>query len=86
MPKKNIFIIATHPRTRKKYEDLGFEIIQGTSEKLYKGINQLAIAMWLNLERFLNSPNNPYMERCKSLFKSYLGKNYFMRDSEFLNK
>jgi hypothetical protein len=85
-PKKNIYIIAIHPRTRKKYEKLGFEIIPGTTEQLYKGINQLAIAMVMNLEDYLNSPNNPYIDRCKSLFKFYLEKRYFMRDSTFLNK
>ncbi len=85
-PKKNIYVIATHPRTRKKYEKLGFEIIPGTTEQLYKGINQLAIAMVMNLEDYLNSPNNPYIDRCKSLSKFYSEKRYFMRDSAFLNK
>jgi hypothetical protein len=85
-PRKNIYIIATHPRTRRKYEKLGFEIIQGTTERLYKGINQLAIAMVMNLEDYLNSSNNPYREKCKSLFKSYSEKNCFVIDSAFLNK
>ena len=37
-PKKNIYIIATHPRTRRKYKKLGFRIIPGTKERLYKSL------------------------------------------------
>jgi len=81
-PKKNIYIIATHPRTRRKYEKLGFRIIPGTKELLYKSLKQLAIAMVMNLENYLNTPN-PYGERCKSLFKSFLEKGYFLRNPTF---
>ena len=77
-PNKNIYFIATHPRTRKKYERLGFKIVPGTSERLYKHIKQLAIAMVLNLENYIKKPN-PYSERCKAIFKSYLKKGYFER-------
>jgi len=77
-PKKNIYIIATHPKTRRKYESLGFQIIPGTKECLYKNINQPAIAMVINLEDYLNTPN-PYSDKCKALFKSYLEKGNFVR-------
>lgn len=77
-PKKNIYIIATHPRTRRRYERLGFKIIPGTNEQLYKNINKPAIAMIMNLENYLNTPN-PYRERCKFLFESYLENGEFVR-------
>lgn len=77
-PKKNIYIIATHPNTRRVYERLGFEIIPGTNEQLYKNINQPAVAMVMNLQNYLNT-TNPYSERCKSLFKSYLEKGSFVK-------
>jgi hypothetical protein len=77
-PKKNIYIIATHPNTRRVYERLGFEIIPGTKEQLYKNINQPAVAMVMNLQNYLNTPN-PYSERCKSLFKSYLERGSFVK-------
>jgi len=81
-PKKNIYIIATHPRTRRKYEKLGFRIVPGTKERLYKSLEQLAIVMMMNLENYLNTPN-PYSERCKSLFKSFSEKGYFLRNPTF---
>jgi len=77
-PNKNIYIIATHPRTRRRYERLGFKIIPGTREQLYKNINKPAIAMIMNLENYLNILN-PYSERCKFLFKSYMENGEFVR-------
>jgi len=78
-PNKNIYFIATHPRTKRKYEKLGFKIIPGTNVRLYKHIKQLAIAMVLNLDNYLKNPN-PYSQQCKSRFKSYLEKGYFERN------
>jgi len=75
-PKKNIYLIATHPRTRRKYNKIGFQIIPGTKEKLYKSLKQLAIAMSVNLDNYLKNPN-PYTARCKSLYNSFLEKGYF---------
>lgn len=75
--KKNKYIIATHPNTRKKYEKLGFKIIPGTKECLYKNINQPAIAMVMNIKDYLATPN-PYYERCKFLFKNYLEEGNFV--------
>lgn len=78
-PQKNIFVIATHPRTKRKYQSLAFKIIPGTNECLYKGISQLAIAMIMNLEEFLSQPN-PYVERCKLTFPFFLKHGYFVRE------
>jgi len=70
-PHKNIYFIATHPRTKQKYKKLGFNIITGTKESLYKSIKQLAIAMTVNLENFLSNPN-PYKDYCKDMYDHYL--------------
>ncbi|MCK4966338.1 GNAT family N-acetyltransferase, partial [bacterium] len=48
-PKKYMYVIATHPRTRRRYERLGFRMIPGTGKRIYKDINKLAIAMEMNL-------------------------------------
>ncbi|NVM04695.1 MAG: hypothetical protein HWN67_20390 [Candidatus Helarchaeota archaeon] len=74
-PRRNIYMIATHPRTKRRYERIGFKIIPGTGEHLYKGINQPAILMIMNLEEYLNKPN-PYSKRCKSAFPSFIENGY----------
>jgi len=76
--RKNIFFIATHPRTRRRYKKIGFKNIPGTRERLYKNLKQLAVAMILDLDRYLSTPN-PYGKRCTSVFPSYQKKGYFKR-------
>ena len=73
-PKLGIYLIAIHPRTRRRYQRLHFKIIPGTEETIYKNINQLAIAMVVNLEDLLNNP--PYGNKCKSLLETYQLKGY----------
>ena len=75
VPDMNYYFIATHPRTRKKYQRLHFEIIPGTKECVYKNIKQLAIAMVVKLEDLVNNP--PYGDQCKSLFDDYKKKGLF---------
>ncbi len=70
-PHKNIYFIATHPRTKNRYKKFGFTIIPGTKERLYKSIKQLAIAMTLDLENYLSNPN-PYNDYCKNMYDHYL--------------
>ena len=79
-PRKNIFFIATHPRTRMKYQKVGFKIIPGTKERVYRTIKQLAIAMYLDLDNYLKNPN-PYLSRCKLMYKPFLEKGFFERSS-----
>ena len=81
-PQKYMYVIATHPRTRRRYKRLGFKIIPGTGERIYKDINKLAIAMEMNLKDYLNSPN-PYSEKCKSKLKAYIEKGYFERNGSY---
>ncbi|MFC1561562.1 hypothetical protein ACFL6I_06465 [candidate division KSB1 bacterium] len=81
-PRKNIFFIATHPRTKRRYKKLGFSIIPGTKERVYKPLKQLAIAMVVNLQQFLDSPN-PYREECELIFEFFLNNGYFSKNTQF---
>lgn len=78
-PKKNFYLIATHPRTKRRYKKLGFEIIPGTKERMYKPLKQLAIAMRLDLDKYLNSPN-PYSELCSNSYDDYINKGYIVKE------
>jgi len=80
-PKRNDFLIAVHPRSCKRYERVGFRIVPGTDEVLYKHINQLAIAMILDLDQYLQRPES-YKEICESLLPYYEKKGYFTRTIE----
>ena len=77
-PPRNDFLIAVHPRSRARYEKIGFKIIPGTGQVLYKHINQLAIAMIIDLEKFLQQPGS-YRETCESLFTHFKKHGYFTR-------
>lgn len=79
-PRRNIFVIATHPNTKNKYEKIGFHVIPGTEEKLYKGINQPAILMEVNMEEYLKT-SNPYSQICSLAYPAFLEKGYYTRDS-----
>ena len=80
-PPRNDFLIAVHPRSRRRYERVGFKIVPGTQEVLYKHIDQLAIAMILDLNEYLNRPNS-YRETCESLLPQYTQYHYFSRITE----
>ncbi|MBN1292733.1 MAG: GNAT family N-acetyltransferase [Candidatus Latescibacteria bacterium] len=80
-PPRNDFLIAVHPRSRRRYERVGFEIIPGTKEVLYKHIDQLAIAMVLDLEEYLKRPKS-YKETCEALLPHYKEHHYFSRITE----
>lgn len=80
-PPRNDFLIAVHPRSRRRYERVGFKIIPGTQEVLYKHIDQLAIAMILDLKEYLNRPNS-YRETCAALLPHYTQHHYFSRITE----
>lgn len=78
-PNRNIFVIATHPRTKQKYEKIGFHAVPGTEEKLYKGINQPAILMRVNMEEYLKT-QNPYSQICSLTYPAFLEKGYYSRE------
>ncbi len=80
-PPRNDFLIAVHPRSRRRYERIGFKIIPGTNEVLYKHIAQLAIAMVLDLEQYLKRPQS-YRTICESLLPFYKEHGYFSRVRE----
>ncbi len=75
-PPREYFLIAVHPRARKKYEKLGLKIVPGTRQVIYKRFNQLAIAMVIDMETLLNNPRN-YGKTCESLFDSFKKNKYF---------
>ncbi len=75
-PRGNHFIIATHPKTKKIYENIGFSIIQDTGEQIYKSINQPAILMEVNLEEYFKK-SNPYCTICSEAYLDFLNKGYF---------
>lgn len=75
---RNDFLIAIHPRSRKRYERIGFKIVPGTEEVLYKHIDQLAIAMVLDLEQYLKRPRS-YLKACEALLPQYKKCGYFTR-------
>jgi len=77
-PPLNDFLIAVHPRARRRYERIGFKIILDTGEVLYKHINQLAIAMIIDLKNYLQKPDS-YREICESLLPQYEKNSYFTR-------
>ena len=77
-PSRNDFLIAVHPRSRRRYERVGFRVVPGTGEVLYKHINQLAIAMILDLNKYLQRPQS-YRGICESLVPFYEEHGYFSR-------
>lgn len=77
-PPHNDFLIAVHPRSRKRYELVGFKIVPSTGEVLYKHIEQLAIVMILDLEKYLQRPKS-YRKICESLLPHYEKDGYFNR-------
>ncbi|MFC1613727.1 hypothetical protein ACFL5K_00350 [Gemmatimonadota bacterium] len=81
-PARNDFLIAIHPRSYKRYKTIGFRIVPGTSQVIYKHIKQLAIVMVIDLEEYLNRPRS-YRETCESLMPSYRENGFFTR---ILNK
>jgi len=78
---RNDFLIAVHPRSRRRYERVGFRTIPGTGEVLYKHIEQLAIAMVLDLGKYLERPDS-YRDICESLFPRFRKDGYFTRTME----
>ena len=69
-PPRNDFLIAVHPRTYRRYKMIGFKVIPGTGQVLYKNINQLAIAMIIDLKKYLQEPHS-YKRTCESLLPSF---------------
>lgn len=84
-PKRNIFIIATHPETKRRYERLGFSVIPGTHEQIYKNINKPAILMSVNMSEYLNTPNT-YSRLCTQVFPLYMEKGYYTREMSVVSK
>lgn len=75
---RNDFFIAVHPRSRRRYERVDFKIVPGTGEVLYKHIYQLAIAMILDLEKYLQRPDS-YRGICDSLLPHFKKHGFFTR-------
>lgn len=75
---RNDFLIAVHPRSRRRYEHIGFNIVPGTGEVLYKHIDQLAIAMFLDLPEYLERPDS-YRKICESHLPYYQKHGNFTR-------
>ena len=75
---RNYFLIAVHPRSRRRYKMIGFKVIPETSVVLYKRINQLAIAMIIDLEKYLQQPRS-YRETCESFLPDFKKNGCFNR-------
>lgn len=75
-PPRNDFLIAVHPRTYKRYKSIGFKVVPGTDQVIYKHINQLAIAMIINLQKYLDSPRS-YRKTCESLLPTFSENGFF---------
>ena len=69
-PPREHFMIAVHPRARKRYEKLGLKVIPGTGQVIYRRFNQLAVAMTTNMEKLLNNSRR-YGKTCESLFGNF---------------
>ena len=67
------FIIAVHPRHARMYERLGFKLLPNTVEIIYPGINNLAIALHLDLAKV----NEPSHSRALEMQQSIKKKGYF---------
>ena len=83
-PPHRDFLIAVHPRSRRRYERIGFRVVPGTGQVLYKNIEQLAIAMIIDLEEYLQRPDS-YRKTCESLLPYFEKYGYFTRIIEPLN-
>jgi hypothetical protein len=55
---------------------VSFIIVPGTGEVLYRHINQLAIAMIIDLKDFPGEPRW-YRQTCESLFPGFAKNGYF---------
>ena len=77
-PSRNDFVIAVHPRARRRYNLVGFEMVPDTKEVMYKHIDQLAVAMFLDLEEYLNRPRS-YRDTCQKLQPRYNSSSFFSR-------
>ncbi|MBN2289129.1 MAG: hypothetical protein JXQ83_07335 [Candidatus Glassbacteria bacterium] len=77
-PARKDFLIAVHPRSKKRYEKLGLKVIPGTGQVLYKYINQLAIAMVVDMKTLLGKPPG-YGETCESLLPGFRKHGFFIR-------
>lgn len=56
-PRRNWFVIAVHPGKRIKFHRYGFQAVNELGVQSYAGLDQPAILMTLDLQRYLLSPN-----------------------------
>ncbi len=83
-PPRREFMIAVHPRSRRRYERVAFRVIPGTGEVLYRYINQLATAMVLDLEELL-AGHGRYARACEQLLPAYRRQGYFQQSLQKKN-
>ncbi len=77
-PRRNIFMVAIHPRAQARYERVGMRRIPGTGRVLYKNVDQLAVAMSVDIESLLRVGPG-YRESCEANYAQYKAENYFLR-------
>lgn len=56
-PRRNWFVIAVHPSRQAKFERFGFSLAGDLGVRPYAGLDQPAILMTLDLQRYLTTPN-----------------------------
>ncbi len=77
-PKQTQFMIAIHPRAQKRYERIGMQRIPGTEQVLYKHVDQLAVAMSVDMDSLLKSGPG-YRENCEADYEQYKAASSFLR-------
>ena len=77
-PQRNQFMVAVHPRAQSRYERIGMTRIPGTDQVLYKYVDQLAVAMSVDLETLLDV-GPKYRECCDADYPYYKEERCFVR-------
>ena len=68
-------VIATNPNNARKYTTMGFTQVEGTGEIVYKGLNQPAVALELDVHGAYE--NHPYYVPCTTVARYYEEHGFF---------
>ena len=68
-------VIATNPNNARKYGTMGFKQIPGTGEIIYKGLNQPAMALEVDVHGAYHT--HPYYVPCATVERFFLERGFF---------
>ena len=68
-------VIATNPNNARKYQTMGFQQVPGTGEIIYKGLNQPAIALEVDVQGAYQ--NHPYYVPCTTVERFFHEHGFF---------